>query len=126
MQRREKTYRGLARKKIDATIDDPEEIVYEKSAMEQFGDGVVYIQERKLGRLRDLSSRIIALDLDTLETTVAFEYTQNDEDLIELQVVYGDEWVVNVLKYEDGVYTGSYAYAYYNSKSVVWQEFDLS
>lgn len=70
--------------------------------------------------------RYFLVDEYTLETTVAFEYTQNDEDLIELQVVYGDEWVVNVLKYEDRIYTGSYAYAYYNSKSGVWQEFDLS
>lgn len=119
------SHRGLARKPIDATIDDPEEIILEKSAMEVYGDGVIYIREKEFGRVYNISSRILALDPDTLETTVAFEYTQNDEDLIMLQDVYGDEWVVHVTKYEDGTSIGS-TYAYYNSKSGVWQEFDLS
>ncbi len=119
------SHRGLARKPIDATIDDPEEIILEKSAMEVYGDGVIYIREKELGRVYNLSSRILALDPETLETTVAFEYTQNDEDFITLQDVHGDEWVVDVTKYEDGTNIG-YTFAYYNSKSGVWQEFDLS
>lgn len=117
------TSRALVRKPVDAGLDDPEETVYEKSSMEVFHNGIVYIQERELGRPRHLANTIVKVDLDTLESEVVFEYTQNDDDLIELQCVYGDSWTLKVMKYEDGKYVKSFN-AYYNLESEIWKEFE--